>query len=214
MYGGLHGGLYGGLRVAGCGLLALLVACASSRPGGVPLAPLTATSPEEAMEQLRVRRETFRETRSLMHVRATTNGKTESFRARLVVHDPRRMELVAYTPVGTTALTLRAVGERVHVKNYLENTEWDGSVDRLPEPFKFLAGGLHPAEMAMVVLGFPLPFDRSDLGMDDEVTPAGLKAVMIGDMNFSFDPPAFPAKHVVITRGEDRVEIEHLEVVR
>jgi hypothetical protein len=29
-----------------------------------------------------------------------------------------------------------------------------------------------------------------------------------------FDPPSFPASHVVVTRGQDRVEIEHLEVVR
>jgi hypothetical protein len=41
--------------------------------------------------------------RSLMRVRATTNGKTQSFRAALRC-DERRMELIAYTPVGTTAL--------------------------------------------------------------------------------------------------------------
>ena len=62
----------------------------------------------EAMAQLRARRANFAGLRSLMRVRATTNGKTQSFRAQLAVQDGRRMELIAYTPVGTTALTLKA----------------------------------------------------------------------------------------------------------
>jgi hypothetical protein len=180
-------------------LLSCALSCATSRPGGVPLAPLTATTPEEAMAQLRAQRDAFRETRSLMRVRATTNGKTQSFRAQLVVHDSTRMELIAYTPVGTTALKLRANGNDI-VSDPVA----------APESFAFLRGAeLTPAETAMLILGIP---PRDDLQYD--VDAAGLRSVRLTEVTVTFDPPAFPARRVVITRGDDRVEIEHLEVVR
>jgi len=180
-------------------MLALLVSCATGRPTGAPIAPLTATTPEQAVEQLRAQRGDFRETRSLMRVRATTNGKTQSFRAQLVVRDARRMELIAYTPVGTTALNLRANGDQIVS---------DPPV--APEAFAFLRNaGLSPAETAMLVLGIP-PRD----GLDVEVGVGGLRRAALEGVIVTFDPPAFPAKHLVITRGDDRVEIEHLEVVR
>ena len=180
-------------------MIALLVSCATGRPVGAPLAPLTATTPEQAMGQLRAQRAAFRETRSLMRVRATTNGKTQSFRAQLVVTDERHMELIAYTPVGTTALKLRANGDQIVSEPPVA-----------PEAFRFFRNaGLTPAETAMLVLGIP---PRADLHY--EVETAGLRSASIEDAVVTFDPPAFPAKRVVITRGDDRVEIEHLEVVR
>jgi len=134
-----------------------------------------------------------------MRVRATTNGKTQSFRAQLVVHDSNRMELIAYTPVGTTALKLRANGNDIVSDPVVA-----------PEAFAFLRGaGLTPAETAMLILGIP-PSD--DLQYD--VDAAGLRGAAFADVTVTFDPPAFPAKRVVVTRGEDRAEIEHLEVVR
>ena len=65
------------------------------------------------------------------------------------------------------------------------------------------------AEMAMLIAGIP---PRDDVQY--ELDPAGLRRASFGDVVVVFDPPAFPAKHVVVTRGEDRVEIEHLETVR
>lgn len=151
------------------------------------------------MSQLRAQRESFRETRSLMKVRATTNGKSQSFRAQLVVHDAQKMELTAYTPVGTTALELRANGNDIVSDPQVA-----------PESFAFLrTAGLTPAETAMLILGIP---PRDDLQY--EVDAAGLRSASVADVTVTFDPPAFPAKHVVVTRGNDRVEIEHLEVVR
>src|SRR5688572_18174902 len=94
-------------------LFAVIVSCRTGRPDGVAVTPLNATSAEEASAQLRERRANFRGMRSLMRVRATTNGKTQSFRAQLAVHDARRMELTAYTPVGTTAMTMKADGDRI-----------------------------------------------------------------------------------------------------
>jgi len=189
--------------------LTLLVSCRTGRPDGVAIAPLTATTSEEAMQQLRARRATFDGLRTLMRVRATTKGKTQSFRAQLSILDAQRMELTAYTPVGTTALTLESNGDEVSVQNRVENSEWEGNANDLARSFGFFGAGLTPAEMAMLIAGIP---PRDDVQY--EVDPAGLRRASFGDVVVVFDPPAFPAKHVVITRGEDRVEIEHLETVR
>lgn len=175
-----------------------LTACRSTRPSGSPVIPLTATTVEETAAQLRERRASFHGMKSLMRVRATTNGKTQSFRGQLIVHDAQRMELIAYTPVGTTALTMKAEGDRVTS---------DPAVP--PESFAFLRdAGITPAETAMLILGLP---PREDLDMT--LATGGIAQATAGGITASFDPPSFPAKRVVITRGEDRIEIEHLEVV-
>ena len=179
--------------------LAFILSCTSTRPRGAPVAPLTASTPEEALAQLHQMRKDFRGMRSLMRVRATEKGKTQTFRAQLVVHDARRMELIAYTPVGTTALKLKADGDRI-----------TSDPEVPPESFAFLRNaGITPAETAMLLLGLP---PRDDISI--VVEPGGLKSAVASDVSVTFDPPAFPAKRVVITRGADRVEIEHVEVVR
>ncbi|HKR64954.1 MAG TPA: hypothetical protein VJZ00_14565, partial [Thermoanaerobaculia bacterium] len=121
-------------------------------------------------------------------------------RAQLIVHDARRMELIAYTPVGTTALKLKADGDRI---------ESDPPV--APRAFAFLReSGYTPAEMGMLLLGLP-PNDDDRF----DYAAGGLTAAGTGpDLMVAFDPPSFPAKHVVITADEDRIEIEHVEVVR
>lgn len=178
---------------------AAFVSCRTSRPAGAAVVPMTASTAEEAAQELRKRREAFGGMRSLMRVRATTNGRTQSFRAQLAVEDAQRMELIAYTPVGTTALTMRADGARVTS---------DPAVP--PESFAFLRNaGMTPAETAMLLLGLP-PRE----GLDVEVAPGGLASARVGEVSVVFDPPSFPAQRVVVTRGDDRVEIEHLEVVQ
>lgn len=137
--------------------------------------------------------------RSLMRVRATVGGKTQSFRAQLAVHDARRMELTAYTPVGTTAMKMTADGDRITT---------DPAV--APASFEFLRNaGLTPAETAMLLLGLP---PRDDVTV--EAGPGGLASASAGGIRVVYDPPAFPAKSVVVTRGADRIEITHEEVVR
>lgn len=181
-------------------LIALLavIACSTGRPTGVAVVPLGATTREDTIAQLAQRRANFHGMKSLMRVRATSGGKTQSFRAQLIVHDAQRMELIAYTPVGTTALKMKANGSQI---------ESDPQV--APEAFAFLrAADLTPAEIGMLLLGLP-PRDNVQV----EVAPSGLVSASAGGITATFDPPAFPAKHVVITRGSDRIEIEHLEVV-
>jgi hypothetical protein len=193
-------GRWTGRLAAGAPLLLVLVfACRTGRPAGSPVAPLTASSSEEAVAQLRERRAEFRGMRSLMRVRATTNGRTQSFRAQLAVHDERRMELTAYTPVGTTALKMTADGDRITT---------DPEV--APASFDFLrSAGLTPAETAMLLLGLP---PREDVQV--QAAPAGLASATAGGISVVYDPPAFPARSVVVTRGADRIEITHEEVVR
>lgn len=179
--------------------LFVAVSCRTGRPDGAPVAPLTAASSEEALAQLRARRAEFGGMRSLMRVRATANGKTQSFRAQLAVHDGQRMELTAYTPVGTTALKMTAEGDRITT---------DPEV--APASFDFLrSAGLTPAETAMLLLGLP---PRDDVQV--QAAPAGLASASAGGISVVYDPPAFPARSVVVTRGADRIEIVHDEVVR
>jgi hypothetical protein len=178
--------------------LIAVIACRTGRPSGTAVAPLTAPTAEAMTQLLREQRANFHGMKSLMRVRATRNGQTQSFRAQLAVHDARRMELIAYTPVGTTALTMKANGSEITS---------DPPVP--PNSFDFLrSADLTPAEIAMLLLGLP---PRDDVQID--VAPTGLASASAGGATITFDPPAFPAKHLVITRGNDRVEIEHLEVV-
>ena len=177
----------------------VLVSCRSTRPVGAPVEPIVAVSADEAMRQLHARRASFTGMRSLSRIRATVNGKTQSFRAQLAVHDAQRMELTAYTPVGTTAMTMKADGNRITT-----------DPPAAPESFAFLRdAGLTPAETAMLLLGLP---PRDDLEI--EYAPGGIASARAGKMTVQFDPPSFPASHVVITSGGDRIEITHDEVVR
>jgi hypothetical protein len=180
--------------ILGIALIAV-VSCRTGRPDGTPVAPLAG---DPATELARIR-ESFDGMRSLMRVRAQVNGKTQSFRAQLIVHDAQRMELIAYTPVGTTAMKMKAVGDRITT---------DPAV--APESFAFLReAGVTPAPMGMLLLGIPpVAGERYEYGA------GGLQAAFPGDLSVVFQPPAFPAKRVVITRGADRIEIEHEEVVR
>lgn len=188
-------------RLAAAALAAvLLCSCRTGRPDGVAVEPLTAATAEEATQQLRERRANFNGMRSLMRVRATVNGKTQSFRAQLHVQDSRRMELVAYTPIGTVALRMKADGDRITT---------DPSV--APDSFNFLReAGLTPAEMAMLLLGLP-PNEGVRVAYD----AAGVVSANPGRMTVQFAPPSFPASHAVVTTdGGDRIEITHDEVVR
>lgn len=187
-----------GRRIVSAVLLAALTACRSMHPAGTPVEPLTAATIDEARQQLRERRAAFRGMRSLMRVRITSDGKTQSFRAQLRVHDAQSMELIAYTPIGTTALTMRAKGSDITTQP-----------DIAPAAFDFLRpSGLTPAETGMLLLGLP---PRDDVWI--ELGPGGIAAATAGEIAVRYDPPSFPAKSVLVTYGADRIEIEHLEVV-
>jgi hypothetical protein len=187
--------------------LVLLAACRSVGPGD-PFEPIVAPSPEDALSQLHARADAFRGARTLLKVRVTRADSTQNFRAQLVVPNRTQMELVAYTPIGTTAVTMKADGDRMSFKNHLQGTTVEGSAEEFARSMALYAAGLQPAEMAMLIVGLP---PRRDIAY--EATAAGLARATVGDATVTFDPPRFPPTRVTIQRGVDTVEIEHLETV-
>ena len=100
---------------------------------------------------------------------------------------------------------MSAAGE---AKKKLRSAIVTEGLDRAPHRAFLRATGLTPAEIGMLIAGLP-PRD----GLQYDVEAGGLRRASFGDVVVTFDPPSFPARNVVVTRGEDRVEIEHLEVV-
>jgi len=197
----------GRLQPAATLILVLLAGCRSAHVNGPAIAPLTAVTTQSPIDALLARAETFPGARSVMRVRVATGGQTRSFRGQLIVENRERMGLIAYTPVGTTAATIRAEGQQVTVTDALTGSVTRGNATELLARYGFFNGGLNPAEMGMLILGYP---PRRDLLY--EATPTGLGRATAGDVVVTFDPPALPAQHVVIEHGADRVEIDHLEV--
>ena len=187
--------------------LVLLAACRSVGPGD-PIRPLAASSPENALEQLHARAAAFTGARSLLRVRATRGDTTQNFRAQLIVPNRTQMELIAYTPVGTTAVTIKADGDKVTYKNHLQGMTVEGSAEEFARSMAFYAAELQPAEMALLILGLP---PRRDIAYESSAT--GLSRAVVGDAIVTFDPAHFPPSRVTIHRGGDTVEIEHLETV-
>ena len=123
-----------------------------------------------------------------MRVRATSGDKTQSFRA-LLEYSPGAMLLTAYTPLGTTAMRLYSSGDRVVFLNDAENTTWSGTPSEFAASFGFFDAT--PVTMAELILG---------------------RRTSAPGVNISYDPPGFPPKHVVVTRGGgQKLDIEHLE---
>ena len=114
-------------------LLALFVlGFASTHPGNeLPFVPGTPLDQVHAV-------------RELMRVRASRGERTESFKAQLLL-EPKtsRVELTAYTPLGTSAMTLYAEGDRVTFLNHIEQTQWSGKASDVT-----LFGGVAPAQWA------------------------------------------------------------------
>ena len=122
-----------------------------------------------------------------MRVRATSGEKTQSFRA-LLEYSPGAMLLTAYTPLGTSAIRLYSSGDRVVFLNDAENTSWTGTPAEFAASFGFFDAT--PVTMAELILG---------------------RRTSAPGVNISYDSPGFPPKHVVVTRGSQKLDIEHLE---
>jgi hypothetical protein len=172
------------------------------------MAPVRADSPEAALRELRDRADAFRGARSLMRVRATSGDRTQSFKAQLVIPDRRTMELIAYTPLGTTAATIRANGDQISFVNHVENSAWEGTPEDLARSLSIYASSIVPAEMAMLIIGLPAVENAAYVA-----SPTGLQSASADGVSVTFHPPQFPARGVTIRRGSDVVTIEHLEIV-
>ena len=187
------------MRRAAVFILFLLAACRTTRPPNAePLAPLTATSPAEAAQQLAVRRDEFRGERSLIRVRMPQI----SARGQLQVDAAGRMLLTVYTPIGTTAARLYVDGDDVIFLDDLHSTTWRGKASDLPGSLSMFANRRLP----LLLVGLP------PAGLESiTYAPTGMQSVTLPDVTITYDPPAYPPKKIVIIQGEQRVEIEHLD---
>lgn len=154
-------------------LIALLVlGCASTR--SVHEAPFVAGTPLDQVHAVR----------ELMRVRATHGERTESFKAQLLV-EPKanRVELTAYTPLGTSAMTLYAEGDRVTFLNHIAQTQWSGRASDVA-----IFGGVEPAEWATKIVSGQTTITR---GADSvEITP-----LQIVSTDASPQPPSIPREY-------------------
>lgn len=204
------------------------VGCRTARPAGneTPIASIAAPSNAAAWSELQARRASFGGARSLMRIRATSGDRTQSFRAQLQVDREGRMQLIAYTPVGTTAVTLFADREQVVFLNAIEGTAWRGSPVEFARSFGFF-GPVAPTEMAMLLFGLPARsspdvriLDAATFGTGSgvlyDVTPTGLARASLenGDdlLVVRYDPPSQPPVRVSVDHGQQKLEIEHLDL--
>lgn len=187
------------MRRAAAVILFLLAACRTTRPPNAePLAPLTATSPAEAAQQLAQRRSEFRGERSLARVRLPQI----SARGQLQVDAGGRMMLTVYTPIGTTAARLYVDGQDVIFLDDLRSTVWRGK----PSDLSGTLGVFGNTRLALLLIGLP------PAGLDSITYGAtGMQSVTLPEVTLTYDPPVYPPKKVVIVRGDQRVEIEHLD---
>jgi hypothetical protein len=150
--------------------LLVLPSCSSGRSANE--SPLT---PGAALDQVHA-------VRALLRVRATHGENTQSFKAQLLVEPAtRRVELIAYTPLNTSAATLYADGDSVVFLNHIERSAWQGSAHEVA-----LFGNTEPATWALVILGYAKPANGFTLTRD-------------------------APNHLVLSRGADKLDVTQLE---
>src|SRR5437899_6343527 len=170
-------------------------------PEGTPLAPLTSTNAGEAAQQLAARRSQFSGERSLIRLRLP-NGL--SARAQLQVDPSLRTMLTVYTPIGTTAARLYSAAGDVVFINDLQKTAWRGRATELGGALDTFTS----EAAALLMIGLP---PGGDVALS--YSPTGLSRANLADIVITFDPPSYPPQHVTIARGEQRIDIDHLESV-
>jgi hypothetical protein len=135
----------------------LAAACVSTRPpaDARPIAPVVAREAAATWQELLARRAQFTGAQSFLRVKVSAGEHVQSFRARLTVDVNGRMELDALTPIGTTAVTIYADGDRLTFVNHLQRTWWQGSAAEVAHTIGFFAASTRPADFAMLLLGLP-----------------------------------------------------------
>ena len=184
-------------------LIALLLAgCRTTRPAGEqPIAPITAG----AAQELAQRRDRFEGERSIVRIRSMNGAQTQSARAQLQVGRAGDMLITVYAPVvNTSAVRLYAANGQVVFLNDIDRTAWQGRASQFTGSFGFI--GANPSALAMLILGLP-PREATSV----EYAQSGLQSARLQDVVIAYDPPVYPPQRVVIVRGMQRVEIDHLE---
>lgn len=197
-------------------LVAMVVAasCRTSQPpalGEHPIVALTSSTAEAALRALRAERAALGGARALLRVRVTTatpsGDQLQTFRAAVDVHG-QHMELTAFTPMGTTAMSIVADGDRVHVHDVLRNKDWDGTAADLSRAVGIFPPGVPPAEMAWLLLGYP-----GSASIEVVATPTGLSSATAGGLTVRYDPPSHPPQHAAVTSPKQQMDVTLTEVV-
>ena len=132
------------------------------------------------------------------------SGQVQSAKAQLQVAPAGDMLITVYTPLNTTAARIYAANGQIVFLNDIEHTAWQGSAGDFAGSFSFI--GTDPSALAFLILGLP-PRNLATITYD----AAGLQSARLADLIVAYDPPVYPPKRVVIVRGTQRVEIDHLE---
>lgn len=159
------------------------------------------------MRELRARSAAFSGARSLMRVRATAKGKVERFQAQLEVDRGDSMRLKIFTPLGTTAATIAASGNRIRTSD-ARGAAWEGTAEEFAGSYGLFSAAILPSDLARLILGLPV-----EGTVEYDTAATGLRSARAGDVTVTFDPPVFPPSRVVVRRGDDVAEIEHIEIV-
>lgn len=180
----------------------ILAGCRTTRPvNEQPVAPLTGPASQELVQ----RRDRFEGARSVIRIRTITGTQTQSAHAQLQVGRDGSMLMTIYAPViNTSAARLYASNGHIVFLNDVNKTAWEGNAADLTGPFAFI--GANPTALAFLILGLP-PREATAVAY----APSGLQSARLQDAVVAYDPPEFPPQRVVIVRGMDRVEIDHLE---
>ena len=181
-----------------CAIALLFAACRTSRPPDAePLAPLTATSPSDAAQQLAVRRSQFGGERSLIRLRTSQF----SARGQLQIDSSGRMLLTIYSPIGTSLARLYTDGTDLTFLNDFQRTAWRGKASDLTGTLAIFGGSV-----PLLLIGLPPP------GLESiTYGSAGIESFRLSDVTVRYDPPVYPPKRISIDRGRRHIEIEHLE---
>ena len=189
--------------------LVLAGGCRTARlPDEAPIPPLTAASPEAAMEQLRERLARLTDVHALVRVRVATAERTDSFKASVTVANQQQMELTIYTPLNTTAATITSNGNAVKIRDVLHGTTVTTTAEQLAENYGIFVPNVPPSDMALLLLGFPSVADATY-----DATTTGLRRAVVGDTTIDYDPPVQPVQSVKLTRPAQSVEMTVLEAV-
>lgn len=180
----------------------MITACRTSRPAGeTALTPVTGN----VQQELAARRNEFAGERSIVRIRMMDGRQTQSARAQLQVGRNGEMLMTVFAPViNTSVLRLYAANGQITVVNDLDKTAWQGTAADLTGNLAFV--GANPQALAFLILGLP-PREATSL----EYGASGLQAAHLQDAVVAYDPAVYPPKRVVIVRGMQRVEIDHLE---
>jgi hypothetical protein len=158
----------------GTALALILFAACSSSTHTAHEAPFTPGTPLDQVHAVR----------ELMRVRATHGERTQSFKAQLLLEpSTRRVELTAYTPLGTSAATLYADGDRVTFLNHIDQTQWSGRASDVA-----LFGGIEPAEWATRIVNGQTTITRGNDSV--EITPLQIVAT-----DARPQPPSIPREY-------------------